>query len=723
VINIDIIQNKEFSIGYPYNSPIDSYFASLTPEFISNYNIEDDELFKINEHKRATKVFDAALFSYMNDVSVFIKEYSAIKSEIVSKYDEQILTNIDYKSTKAKLEEDKALIDSELLFMEENKEKLEADLSQTEELISYYETQLKTYTIVDPLSQISELNSDIVIIDETLATISKSIAFYLDNVDACIVAHVDDIKLVSMYSFDDVLLKKSYESWIIRNEEYYTCLAAYYKDEYESKWTAGTSIMYDKNMEYVERSKQLMIDNSNKLASEYIKEYNFNIEKTLKLETINLIETEADISPSELQDSIIARNISLLHVAIEEVSSLIIDKQFAIDSIVSPAEFKDYNMYKELIQLKRYYISSNIGKLTEPDVIDGLTQYDSQIAELKESYSQTEIKLGEKTYLNYFYDFNRTKLLLNELTHSLNILELTDTGVILQETDVDLIEDKIATYTTTKDKIEVDLDELNKLNSLKVIDKIEINDSIALLESNILSVDKLIKEYIQEYTSTFKDRLSIFNKEETTSYEKIKAIVIGKVNHTDFLNFAEIKEYSSTLKWWNEEDRNELYGMYENILSIIESTMELQWKEEFKTDILNDLKFDFYDEYIKELIFVFYAEIVQYINYKEYNETIEADLKIKIDEISTILDEYVVIAKTLSRTIEIPTLFYDYTNIVVVDTDTIAPSEVKEVIMGYIMNNYNYLVDINLSYRLEKIQKAKQLKVDLMWENMEMKNG
>ena len=724
MINIDIVQNKEFSIGYPYNSPIDSYFKSLSPEFISNYNIDDETLEEINEHKRAIQKFDSDLFELMADVSIFIQEYVVIEDTITSKYDEKIIIYDAYETEKVLLEEKKIFIESEILFMVENKSKLEADLSQAEELLTHYETQLMTHTIVDPQSHLAELNSDIILIDSTLVTINNSIQFYLDGIDTDVISQVEDIMLISMYSFDDILLKKSYESWILRNEQYYKCLVAFYKAEYDSKWTAGTSIMYDKNIEYVERSKQIMVDNSKKLAGEHIKLYKFGIEKQLKLESINLIETEVTLSPSELQDSITNRHISLLHTAIEEVSALVSQKQFAIDSIVSPEEFKEYNMYKELVQLKRYYISSNIGTISEDGEDIDIYQYDDRIAALKQSYLSTEIKLGEKTYLKYFYDLNRTEIIISELAHVLDILELTNNGVIMQDADVDIIESKIMLYTDIKTDLVSKIDSINNFSSLKLIEKVEINDSITLINSNMFATQKLINAFVISYETQFESRLKMFyNNPELTQQAIIETIIDGSINYTDLLGFRELKEYSSILKWWNIEEKNNLFNMYENIISIITDIMDNQWQIEFNHAAVRNIKADFYKEYTQKLIINLYAEMVQYINYHKYNSTIENVLGDKIDIINNILTEYIPMAIMSKQNIEIPTSFYDYTKVVVFDVELVKANEINDLIMEYILNNYNYMVAINLSYKLEKTQEQEQLKIDLMWKNMEIKNG
>lgn len=724
MIKIDIVQNKEFSIGYPYNSPIDSYFKSLSPEFISNYNIDDTTLEGINEHKRAIQKFDSDLFELMADVSIFIQEYVVIEDTITSKYDEKIIIYDAYKAEKILLEEKKIFIESEILFMVENKSKLEADLSQTEELLTHYETQLMTHTIVDPQSHLAELNSDIILIDSTLVTINNSIQFYLDSIDADVISQVEDIMLISMYSFDDILLKKSYESWILRNEQYYKCLVAFYKAEYDSKWTAGTSIMYDKNIEYVERSKQIMVDNSKKLAGEYIKLYKFGIEKQLKLESINLIETEVALSPSELQDSITNRHISLLHTAIEEVSALVSQKQFAIDSIVSPEEFKEYNMYKELVQLKRYYVSSNIGTISEDGEDTDIYQYDDRIAALKQSYSLTEIKLGEKTYLKYFYDLNRTESIISELAHVLDILELTSTGIIKQDADVDNIESKIIVYSDIKTDLVSKIDSIDNLSSLKLIEKVEINDSITLINSNMFATQKLINTYVNSYETQFESRLKMFyNNPALTQQAIIETIIDGSANYTDLLGFRELKEYSSVLKWWNIEEKNNLFKMYENIISVITDIMDNQWQLEFNHAAVRNIKADFYKEYTQKLIINLYAEMVQYINYKKYNSTIENILGNKIDVINNVLTEYIPMAIMSKQNIEIPTSFYDYTKVFVFDVELVEANEINDLIMEYILNNYNYMVAINLTYKLEKTQEQEQLKIDLMWKNMEIKNG
>jgi len=722
VINIDIVQNKEFSIGYPYNSPIDSYFKSLSPEFISNYNIDDATLETINEHKRAIQQFDKALFTLMTDVSTFINGYALIEDTITSKYDDAIIVYEELNFSKITLEKDKEVVDSELAFMEENKNKLEADLTQAEELLTHYESQLMTHTIVDPLSYISKLNNDIILVDSTLVTISNSINFYLDGIDGDIIAQVEDILLISMYSFEDVLLKKSYESWILRSEQYYKCLVAFYKEVYEATWTPGTSIMYDKNIEYVERSKQIMVDNSKKLAGEYIKEYKFNIEKSLKSWAIHLIETETTLSPSELQDSITNQHISLLHIAIEELSLLLTQKQFAIDSIISPEEFKNYNMYKELIQLKRYYVSSNIGTISESEDVE-IFQYDARIAALKDIYTQIEIKLGKKTYLQYYYDYNRTETIINELTHILDVLQLTKDGVIIAESDVDEIEAKINSYTDIQTDLLTKISSLNSLISLKLIEKIEINDGITLLSSNIFATEKLINTYVSAYELKFIERLPMYyGNLELNQYEVIKHI-INDNNYPDFLGFQSLKEYKSILQWWDSEEKEKLFTMYERIILIIETSMQKQWSIEFNHAAIRNIKADFYKEYLQTLIIGLYSEIVQYINYKEYNSTIELLLMDQISVIKSILDDYVPMAIISEQNIEIPTTFYDYSKTIVFDVASNEKLDIIDLIMGYITNNYNYMVGINLSYQLEKTQEQEQLKIDLMWENMEIKNG
>ena len=723
MINIDIVQNKEFSIGYPYNSPIDSYFKSLTPEYISNYNIDDDTLEEINKHKRATQKFDKDLFTLMNDVSIFIQDYGMIADTITSKYDEKTIVYEEYNTSKILLEKQKTLIESEMAFMVENKTKLETDLSQTVELLTHYETQLITYTIVDPASYIANLNSDIVLIDTTLATITNSIAFYMGSIEADIVSHVEDIELISMYDFDDVLLKKSYETWIIRPEQFYKSLVSYYKANYEAKWTAGGSIMYDKNVDYVSASKHIMTSNSDKLASEYIREYKFKIEKELKTESINLIDTEAELSPSELQDSITKRHIHLLNVAIEEVSTLLGQKQFAIDSIISPDAFKDYQMYKELIQLKRRHISSNIANIISGEN-DGVSQYDSQIAELKNSYKMTEITLGEKTYLKYFYDHERTKKTLDELTHTLNILQLTSTGVIDQEADVDVIETKIEIYETAKNKLEAKIQEINRLSSLKLIEKSEINDNITLISSNMFATENIIKNYIALYETQFSSRLKMFYElPDLSQHQIINHIVNNNVHYSMSLGYQELKNYTSDLKWWDELEKKKLFSMYEQILSIVEGSMQQQWTKEFNHPAICNIKSEFYNDYIQELIIGLYAEIVQYINYKKYNETIEKALMLKVSRIKTVLEDYIPMAIISKKNIQIPTTFYDYSKLITFDVSELGSDEIKESIMGYIMNNYNYMVGINLAYKLEKTQAREQLKIDLMWKNMEIKNG
>ena len=287
-------------MGYPYNSPIDDYFKSLSPEFIDGYAISDDKLNEIHAHKRAVEKFDADLYTYAKSLSTFVKDYAHIKTSIIDVYDSQMVVYEALNADKVILTDKKTALADEFFYMTENRTKLDNDLIQTQELLTYYETQLMANTITDVNSYIAEINADIVIIDNSLELILQSIPHYESIIDSELLKFRDANLLISDYTFESVVLKTAFELWQLRTEDYYQKLVEYYQSQYDLVWTGGHSIMYDKNMEYVDSHIKTLDNAANKLSSERIKQFNFNIEKQLKLYIIDILESE--MNPQELQN-------------------------------------------------------------------------------------------------------------------------------------------------------------------------------------------------------------------------------------------------------------------------------------------------------------------------------------------------------------------------------------------------------------------------------------
>ena len=395
MINIDIIQNKEFSMGYPYNSSIDDYFKGLSSVFIDDFDISDTELQMINNHKIATEQFDKNLYSFANNLSTFIQEFNTSTLDIIKGYDGHIASIEVLVNDKSRLESEKQTLDEEFVFIEENMEILNSDLQQIEEMIIYYQSQLTANTILDIQSYIDNVHSDIVIIDESLLEIQSAKNHYNTLRDTLILDYIEKVALTSMYSFDAVILKTSFELWIIRGEDYYKKLVTYYQDEYDALWSAGQSVMYDKNNEYVDHSKTMLENNAKNSSSELIKEFKFNNEKAVKEYTLGIIDG-SEINPTELQNKILDKNIGLLTEDVATLETLLSEKQFAVESVISYNDFQDYNKYKELVQAKRHYIASNIVTICEfgTENLD-INQYDSEIDNLTPLYQSVSAVLGQ----------------------------------------------------------------------------------------------------------------------------------------------------------------------------------------------------------------------------------------------------------------------------------------------------------------------------------------
>lgn len=709
-------------MGYPYNSPIDEYFKGLSPEFIADYNISDIDLGHINEHKRATESFDTSLYSFAKEVSTFIQDYDTIKTTIVDDYETQIEKQFLLEEEKITLETNKELLEEEFIYMDENRDKLDNDLLQAEELITYYKSQLMTNTIVDVASYIENANSDILIIDDSLAMILNAITHYSDTVETNITSYISDMELTSMYSFEAVLLKETFEAWLVRPEDYYKKLIEYYQSDYDAQWSAGQSIMYDKNNEYVEDSKNQTTLNATKLSSEIIKQYKFTTEKNLKLYTIEIVD-DVDMDPEELQNKILDRHISYLKDDVAALELIISDKQYAIDSVISYKDFLDYNKYKELIQLKRHYIATNITIICDDGIeaVD-IGQYDALIAELVDVFTEVENKLTQLTYWTYYYDHFVYDNTLIELKHELDILELTRKGTINAVVDIAEIESKILFYENVKIDILEKIQTLITVKDAKTIDKIELNDNITLLNSNIFATQELVSESILRYASIFSERIKFyFQNEDITEYEGIKAI-ISKTSVLPIETTLDVlNDYTSVLRWWDAEDKVVLFDMYNTVSSVITSTVNDRWNLEFNHPINRGMKIAFYKEYLQTLVLKLYATMIHYTNYKIYSSTIESELKLMIDDIMFIANDYTAMASLVNETITLPTTFYDYAKITEFDVSEIGIDKTLEYINGYLMNNYSYISEINLEYKVKNTQAEEDIKINAMWENMEIK--
>ena len=722
MVNLEIRQNSKFKFGYPYNSSVDSYFELLSDEFITNYNLTQSQITEINNHKNAVSAFDTKLFKYLIKLSEFIKSFEQKNKPIIDKYESLVQQQVDLQIKFDKIKETSNKNNDELNYITKNITNLKSDLEKINEFITYYESQITVETTVYNSTYITDTKNRLSIIDNIIDKNNKDLIYYSNVLENKIIDYISTLSPLKQYDFKATSIKSYYESWKERPEEYYSSLVSYYSDEYNSYWTYGKSIMYDQNLSYSKASNEIVKEIAATLQSVLIKSYNFKLEKEIKEYSLEWLNSHENFEPYDFTYAVETKKSTILKSMILEVENIIGDKSKSLKSVVSNKMYKDYNKYKELIQMKRKYVFMNLSKGLDSDM---LKNYDTKIALLEDNYLTVKAKLEQKTYWIYFYDLERYRALLTELNRQLTINTLAMSRDFKKESGKnDTFNEKIDYYKKEKENINKKINDMDTMkDSLELTKNIQ-QDNITLMKSKLFDLKQSINDITKSYIPLFESRIAFFTQNsEKPENDSIHDLIEGKIHNGFRTEYLNLSRYSSSVLWFNKQDKNKLFEMYKRIIDIIDRETLKQWTYEFNQNIITKQKVSYYSTYVDKQILHIYGEIQYLVKQGTYDKDSEIKIENDIKNIINVFEEYVKLAFKAGVNIEIsPDIFdYDKKFIFKIIDNIETEDNVNKTFKKFMNNNLNYLKEKNLNFKLNETNKEKQIKIDTIWNDMEKK--
>ena len=724
MVNIETRQNGKFKLGYPYNNNVDNYFKSLSDDFITNYGLTTNEVKNINDHKNATLQFDKELHNFINELSIFKKEFETEGLVIRNKFDSLKET---YDNLKEKLEILIKEVDyhkTEFTYASDNIEILKTDLEKVNEMILFYESQLIDETFVYSENYITETEERLKLIDEVINQNNDENDYYFDLIKNKIRSYTETLDTLKPYGgFKEVSLRNHYEAWQKRPEVYYTSLVECFSDEYNSFWTYGKSLMYSKKKNISDAKKKEVELVYEEWKQTLIKKYEFKFEKELKTYSLLWLNKRDTFEMIDFTTSVEYERKRLLELELPKIEKLISDKTFALRSVVSHTKETNYFKYIELIQLKREHIYKNILNNTIDN--DLLENYDQQINELESDYLFVKSKMEQDTYWLYFYDLERHKILYSEVKRWYDIVLM----MIARNFQKDLgsnneVYKKIDFYRKEQTDIEIKIEDLIKLKDKVEIDYNSSKDELTLLQSKMFEIKQLMDEKVDEYTLIFLNRISFFIKDDQkTKEDKILELIDGNFYKELDNKFKEIKSYKNHIVWWNEKDKNKLFNYYSSLLKTLSDVIEEEWDIEFNHSILSNKKVEYYSYYIEKKLKSTYAKIHKFVLDEEFNKNIQNEIEKDFENIKTQFIKLIEFAFDTKQDIVFnPDIFdYDEKFIFKISEGIESKENIVLTINGFINNIKSYLSEKNLLFKKKRKNDDIMKKIDLIWNDMEKK--
>lgn len=723
MVNIEVRQNGVFGMGYPYNASVDSYFQSLSSDFISNYGLDTITVNAINDHKNTTLQFDRDLHDFIIKLSAFIIGFETSGKIMIEEYEALKEVKAVLEARQFELENNKSSAVTEFEFVTNNIEQITLDIEKINDIIMYYQSQIVDDTYVYNSTYIEDTNLRLSLLDGIITQNTSDSEYYKTTLYTETEALAAIKTKVIEFNFIQTTLRALYESWIKRDEEYYQKLVAYYKDEYESTWTYGISLMYGEtlDMELSEtRNYNLLAD---KWQETLFKDYNFRIEKELKDYSLSWLNLHPTFEEMEFILAVETRRKTILDREIVDVEQIIISKLSAVRSVFSLEKENNFYKYRELIQEKRKYVFMHISD----DSIDQamLDNYDSQMNLIVSDYREVEAKLAQKTYWQYYADLERYQELLIDLRRQLDktVMAISRDFQNDATSNAEFIAE-IEFYTAEKTTMEMKIVELTTIKDQLELDNNVYSDELTLIDSRLYENSSLISEKIAQYTMFFNDRIPFFTQNITVSEnEGIVELLSGNFFREFDTSYQLFLDYSSNIQWYNVDDRNKLKELYASLLNIVDTNLRNQWEVEFSHEILDNRKLGIYEYYFDSKIRLLFATINKHLLDETYSLDFIEDIKTMATDIKNIFDVYVEIAFHIKESITVMMNVFDYNDVF---TFRISDGEetienIKETFYGVLDGIIAFAYSKNIEYNLLATTVSDKVKIDQIWLDMEKK--
>jgi hypothetical protein len=722
VIKIEIRNDGVYSVGYPYNSSVDEYFKNLTPEFINTYGLSDESVFLINEHKNKTQILDKGLHDFLFKLSKFIITFETHGKKIIESYDVLKKQNGDLKQQHTNIKNKISKSLEELTFVSSNVKNLKNDVVKINELIKFYKDQIVEDDIVYNKEYTTVTATELSIINDLIPQINSDLIYYKDSLtkQSVVLATIKkDVNLPSNYS---IILRYMYEEWQKRHEEYYKKLVEYFKPQYDSLWTYGSSLMYSEKLEEESASFAIYKNISSKFTESVFKMHDYDIEKQLKEYSLNWLNGRTDINVDEFKFHIENKKLDILNKKLIEIEDILSQKTKEIRKLFSIEKEQNYNKYKELVLEKIRYIMFNFNTGVDDVQLDN---YDKLIASFQPDYTFVVSKLSQSIYWELLAEKDIYSDLLTELNTRLSKSKANVSGgfVKVKKDNSHLIE-KINFYNNEKKVLDEKILELVMMQSNLDTENNVCKDEMSLISSKMYANDSLIATHINNYIDFFYPRISFFiNDNELTDNEKIITILSDNFITPLKNDYNLFESYHSIVKWYNHDDREKLKKLYKKILEIIQEKLSSQWDKEFSHEILNVKKYDIYDYYFNKETKNLYAIINKHILEKKYSSGYVDLISSKKDKLKSIFEVYSKISFDIKKNIRVCTNIFNYTDIFEFDVvhGDANIENVRETFFSILDNIVTFAYNKNIEYKdFEELIENKK-KIDRVWLDMEKK--
>lgn len=721
MLNIETRQNDKFVVGYPYNHAVDSIFEPLNADLISAYNLNQDEINEINDYKNRIYIFDDKLHKFLFELSAFVMSFDSTGLEYQKEYDTLKIARIKLEDDIDILKEKYTNLLNEFNFISDSINVIGNDNEKLKEIIQFYKNKIVAVGNTFDITYISNLTNDISIVTNTIHDTILQLDYHKTEVlDKTITDYLQYVSYISKYSFSEINIRSLYEAWISDgNSSYYTNLINYFKDEYESAWTYGSSLIFSENLEHVDANKIVMTQASEYIGSLILKRNMFEIELDVKEIVQNFVTTHTTYKDSDLDKLIHVEKRKALEIRVMNILNELNKEKTNLRLIVSKKQEQDYFMYQELIIEKRRYIYSNINMLDSQE----LEKIDNQISALEVNYSNVKVRFESSLYWHHYCLVDALNMAYNEILKERKSIEnwFNSTPISLNKDESTEIENKISFYedelTTSNDKL---------LEMIQIRDKLDVE--VNLIKDDMTLINSILFENIQikntlsnTYTNNFIERLAFFTQDINDSVSSSVFVLLDNNFYRDLhKQYDSLKNYTSNISLINVDLSNMLFTYYENVLNKIYICLEKQWKIEFDHEILSHKKYDYYKEYFDSKLRMFYATIHNFFNIRSYSTTIYVELKNESDKIEEIFDVYLSLAFVTKKDIEVNTDIYNYDNslLFVISEGIETKENVISTFETFISNVLLFVYNSNEKFKVDIENKEQIEDINLLWDDM-----
>jgi hypothetical protein len=711
---IQIRDDDEYKLGYPYNNKFDEIFKPLNNEEIEIYGLDNDDIAEINTLKTQFLNLDNNIFLLSDKIANFLNDINA-KNDVVELYDKNQKQINEMELKKNDLKQKIDALQQEYDFVVKSSVELEDNIEEIKKLLDYYKNKLIQVEYQYSENYEADVKKNIDFYQNIISQRKETLEKLKVSLNEKIQEYTNEYKQLESYDDEKILIKDIYEK-ISLYSNINNNLYDYFKHKFDELWTYGESVIFDKKNKELESIKQDIVELNGKRIQYSNSKIDEEIELGIKNFSLSWLNNNKKFIYEDFIKQITIEKRNILEKKLSELEVELSKNEENKYVLFSKEQQENYFKYKEILHKKIQY---EYNTLFKNNILDKnkIEEFDEEMNKYKQDYLFVRHRMFENTYYYFENDIAVLKSNIEHIKKSLEIINyhLKEQGNSINENDNQDVKKYIEFYQNEYDKYIKNKQELNEMKKKLLKNKANIETEMSVIKVNEQFIEhenkKLRKNYISYVDNIVEQQKYLKGSNLYIEYlsGELKFDIEEEKNKLDKI---ENQFFVDTYK----EVKNELFEYYDEILVFLKKIFENKMGDIVQQEIFESKMLVVYKDFIDTILKRIKNVVYKFLFNKTYDKNILVILNEMYDVILKYINDYLKISKKIGKMyVEFDMDLIDE-NLVKIDLTELKSAEY--FFNRIIKNNLDYIEKMNNEFRLYEFKQNEIKIINEVWEKI-----